>query len=200
MFAWKSFSAIFNVPQSNQIFSVCCYREWVFLRWVKNNNNEQNASFIQFKIKPKSKDLNTKNQLKASNMIMLTLVVILVVMGLIKYFLHMRHMESYVKHLPTMHPVYPLIGNAHFFIGKSTTELFSGIVKFINDNETPSKAYIGPILNITLDKPEDIRTILMSSSCLNKPYMYRFLPSTVVSEKVHDYFLSFCSCVLYWVN
>lgn len=117
-------------------------------------------------------------------MIMLTLFIVLTVIGLIKYFLHMRYMESYVKHLPTMHPVYPFIGNAHFFIGKSTAELFNGIVKFVKDNQTPAKAYIGPVLNITLDKPEDIRTILMSSSCLNKPYMYRFLPSTVVSDMV----------------
>lgn len=91
----------------------------------------------------------------------------------------MRKMESYVSHLPTMHPVYPFVGNAHHFIGKSTTELFNGIVKFVNETETPSKAYIGPVLNITLDKPEDIRTILMSQTCLDKPYMYRFLPSTV---------------------
>lgn len=110
---------------------------------------------------------------------MLTLVVVLMVVGLIKYFLHMRHVESYVKHLPTMDPIYPFIGSAHHFIGKSTAELFDGIVKFVNDVETPSKAYIGPVLNITLDKPEDIRTILMSAACLDKPYMYRFLPSTV---------------------
>lgn len=112
-------------------------------------------------------------------MIILTLVVVLIVTGLIKYFMHMHKMESYVKHLPTMHPVYPFIGNAHFFIGKSTAELFSGIVNFVSENETPAKAYIGPVLNITLDKAEDIRTILMSQTCLDKPYMYRFLPSTV---------------------
>lgn len=91
----------------------------------------------------------------------------------------MRRMESYVKHLPTMHPVYPFIGNAHSFIGKSTAELFKGITEFIRDMDTPAKAYIGPVLNITLDKPEDIKTILMSQTCLDKPYMYRFLPSTV---------------------
>lgn len=112
-------------------------------------------------------------------MIFLTLVVVLIVTGLVKYFLHIRRMESYTKHLPTMHPVYPFVGSAHFFIGKSTTELFNGIVQFVKDVETPSKAYIGPVLNITLDKPEDIRTVLMSSNCLDKPYMYRFLPSTV---------------------
>lgn len=112
-------------------------------------------------------------------MIVLTLFVVFLVTGFIVYFLHMRRMESYVKHLPTMHPVYPFVGNAHFFIGKTTSELFNGIVKFVNDNGTPAKAYIGPVLNVTLDKPEDIRTILLSSNCLDKPYMYRFLPSTV---------------------
>lgn len=112
-------------------------------------------------------------------MIFATLLVFLLVTGLVKYFLHMRHMESYVKDLPIMRPVYPFIGNAHSFIGKSTAELFSGIVNFVKENETPSKAYIGPVLNITLDKPEDIKTVLMSQYCLDKPYMYRFLPSTV---------------------
>lgn len=52
-------------------------------------------------------------------------------------------------------------------------------MNFVKENDTPAKAYIGPVLNITLDKPEDIKTILMSQSCLDKPYMYRFLPSTV---------------------
>lgn len=112
-------------------------------------------------------------------MILLCLLTILFLTGLLKYWLHKRHMETYVKDLPTMHPVLPFIGNAHFFIGKSTAELFKGIIQFVRDNETPAKAWIGPSLNITLDKPEDIRTVLMSSSCLDKPYMYRFLPSTV---------------------
>lgn len=112
-------------------------------------------------------------------MLMLTLFVLLLIVGLIKYFMHMRHMESYVKHLPTMDPIYPFIGSAHHFIGVTTAELFDGIVNFVNGVDTPAKAYIGPVLNITLDKPEDIRTILMSASCLDKPYMYRFLPSTV---------------------
>lgn len=72
-------------------------------------------------------------------MIFATLMVFLVVTGLVKYFLHMRHMESYVKDLPIMGPVYPFIGNAHAFIGKSTVELFHGIVNFVKEYETPSK-------------------------------------------------------------
>lgn len=112
-------------------------------------------------------------------MIVETLLIFLSVTILVKYFMKMRYWESYVKHLPTMHPVYPFVGSAHFFIGKSTAQLFHGIVQFIKDVETPSKAYIGPFLNLTLDRPEDIKTVLMSPSCLDKPYMYRFLPSTV---------------------
>lgn len=88
-------------------------------------------------------------------------------------------MESYVKYLPTLEPSYPFLGNAHEFIGKTTAQLFKDIVQFIKDKSTPTKSWIGPCLIITLDKPEDIRTVLMSSSCLDKPYMYRFLPSTV---------------------
>lgn len=112
-------------------------------------------------------------------MLVETLFIFLAVTILVKYFMRMHYWESYVKHLPTMRPVLPFVGNAHFFIGKSTTQLFKGIVDFVKETETPAKAYIGPYLNITLDKPEDIRTVLMAPACLDKPYMYRFLPSTV---------------------
>lgn len=112
-------------------------------------------------------------------MLLETLFIFLAVTILVKYFMRMHYWESYVKHLPTMHPVLPFVGNSHFFIGKSTTQLFKGIVDFVKETATPSKAYIGPYLNITLDRPEDIKTVLMAPSCLDKPYMYRFLPSTV---------------------
>lgn len=86
-------------------------------------------------------------------------------------------MESYVKHLPTLKPTYPFIGNVHEFIGKNTTEMFNAITEFTRSNETPTKIWIGPCLTITLDKPEDMKAVLTSPHCLDKPYMYRFLPS-----------------------
>lgn len=112
-------------------------------------------------------------------MIGITLCVILLTFLTIKYILNKRRLQSYVKDLPSMQPTLPLIGNAHEFIGKSTAQLFTNIVKFIKDHETPSISWIGPCLTVTLDKPEDIKTVLMSPVCLDKPYMYRFLPSTV---------------------
>lgn len=105
--------------------------------------------------------------------------IIFLILGL-KYYLWKRHMESYVQHLPTIRSSsFPLIGNACKFLGKSTSDLFRGIIKFIQTNETPTKIWIGPVLTITLDKPEDVKAVLMSPNCLDKPYMYRFLPSDV---------------------
>lgn len=110
-------------------------------------------------------------------MIVVTLVIILIITILVKYFLHIRHLESYVKHLNIRRPVFPFIGNSHFLFRKSTTEVFKEIMEFTRKNETPYKSYIGPALLITLDKPEDLKTILTSSHCLSKPYVYQFYPS-----------------------
>lgn len=112
-------------------------------------------------------------------MIAVTLCAVLVITLIVKYILYKRHLESYVKDLPMLEPCYPIIGNAHEFIGKTTAQLFTDIVLFIKTFNSPTKSWIGPVLTITLDKPGDIKTVLMSPTCLDKPYMYRFLPSTV---------------------
>lgn len=111
-------------------------------------------------------------------MIVITLWLVLIVAIIVKYVLYRRRMESYVKDLPTMKPLLPILGNAQSFIGIDTAQLFSGIIDSIRLYGTPFVSWIGPVMNVTLDKPEDVKTILMSSSCLDKPYMYRFLPST----------------------
>lgn len=110
-------------------------------------------------------------------MIVVTLVIILIITILVKYFLHIRYLESYVKHLNIRRPVFPFIGNGHILFRKSTTEVFKEIMEFTRKNETPYKSYIGPALLITLDKPEDLKTILTSPHCLSKPYVYQFYPS-----------------------
>lgn len=45
--------------------------------------------------------------------------------------------------------------------------------------ETPCRIWLGPILTIILGKPEDFQTILLSSKCLDKPYMYRFMDDNI---------------------
>lgn len=107
------------------------------------------------------------------------LAIFLLVVGLVKYVLHMIHMESYVKHLVIKPPVYPFFGNSLSIIGKSATELFKELVESTKEYGTPMKSYLGPLLVVTVDKPEDIKTVLMSQNCLDKPYFYQFYPSPI---------------------
>lgn len=110
-------------------------------------------------------------------MIVLLLLVLLISALLLKYFMHMSRMESYVKHLAINGPVYPFIGNAYRLLGRSSVDLFKEVTKFTLETGTPYKSYIGPILFIVLDKPEDMKTILTSPHCLDKPYVYDYLPN-----------------------
>lgn len=109
-------------------------------------------------------------------MIAITLIVFLVVTGLVKYFLHMRHFESYVKHVKMGNRAFPFVGNAWSLIGKSTASLFKEITEVTKMNGTPLKGYMGPALVMSLDRPEDIKAVLMSPNCLDKPYLYQFYP------------------------
>ncbi|XP_055308397.1 cytochrome P450 4C1-like [Sitodiplosis mosellana] len=111
-------------------------------------------------------------------MISLLLCVFFVTTILVKYFMHMRRMERYVKHLKTKGTVYPFIGNAHVLVGKSDVELFKGVMQFAREVGTPFKTYIGPLLFVILDKPEDMKTIFTSPHCLDKPYVYGYMPNT----------------------
>lgn len=88
-------------------------------------------------------------------------------------------MESYVKNVPSIPCLFlPIIGHAHAFIGKLSEELFNLYNDFLEKVETPSKSYIGPFLTINIDKPDDIKTVMTSPSCLDRPYFYQFLPNT----------------------
>lgn len=109
-------------------------------------------------------------------MIAIALLVFLVVTGLVKYFLQMRHFESYVKHVKMGNLCIPFVGNAWSLIGKSTATLFKEITEATKIHGTPLKGYMGPALVISLDRPDDIKTVLMSPNCLDKPYLYQFYP------------------------
>lgn len=112
-------------------------------------------------------------------MIATSLLAICVIAVLVRYFLHMRQMESYVKHLPYQRPMLPFFGNVLALVGKSHKQIFNEIVDAVKTYGTPLKAYLGPFLLITIDKPEDCKAVLMSQHCLDKPYLYQFYPSPV---------------------
>lgn len=112
-------------------------------------------------------------------MIVLALLAILIVTVVVKHILQRRHWESYVKHLKVSAPLHPVFGNALEFIGKTPKQIFKELVENIKIIDTPHKSYFGPFLIITLDRPEDFKSALMSQHCLDKPYMYAFYPSNV---------------------
>lgn len=72
------------------------------------------------------------------------------------------------------------------FVHLSIVEL----VRFATENETPLKSYVGSQLIITLDKPEDVKAILMSPNCLDKPWLYDLfpLPQSILIERCKQFF------------
>lgn len=102
-------------------------------------------------------------------------------------------MERYVKHLPMQLAHYPFFGNSLALLGKSPKELFSEIVDAVKTNGTPLKSYLGPFLMITIDNPDDFRTVLMSPFCFDKPYFYQFYPSPI---GIFTITCEFISCLL----
>lgn len=96
------------------------------------------------------------------------------VLILIKYILHVRYVESYVKNVKSISSRLPFIGNVTFFLGKSVQNVVEDSVQVILQNGTPMKAQIGPVIYVIVDRPEDMQTILTSTHCLDKPYIYDF--------------------------
>lgn len=107
-------------------------------------------------------------------MIILVLCTIIFVLGFIKYVLHVLYMESYVKNMKSISPRMPLIGNTSLFMGKSLQIIYEEAMHVILRNETPIFAQIGPKYFFMVDNPDDIKTILTSSQCYDKPYIYDF--------------------------
>lgn len=112
-------------------------------------------------------------------MILTLLCVAALILILIKYILHVQHIESYVKNVKSISSGLPLIGNLRFFTGKSVQNVVEDSVKIILRNGTPLKVQIGPAIHIITDRPEDMETILTSTHCLDKPYIYDFFHAPI---------------------
>lgn len=107
-------------------------------------------------------------------MLISILFLLLAICSLIKYIWHVRFTGSPVKKLKTLEPWYPLIGNATLFMGKKLEDVMLELIQIVSVIGTPLKAQIGPAIFVVLDNPEDMKSVLMSSHCLDKPYIYDF--------------------------
>lgn len=91
---------------------------------------------------------------------------ILILLTVIRY----HRLNSYVKDVALI----SFNLSALFKIGKGNMhEVITGIGK---SYERIGKAWVGPLLTIFLDHPDDLRTILSSRNCLERSYVYRLIP------------------------
>lgn len=109
-------------------------------------------------------------------MVVAVLYLLLLVFGIIKYIRHVRRIDKYLKDIETL-PRIPLIGNVTCFMGKSLQVLYEELYHIILRSGTPFKMQIGPSFYVILDQPEDVKTVVMSQNCLDRPYVYDFLRS-----------------------
>lgn len=75
---------------------------------------------------------------------------------------------------------YPVIGVGGFLIGRSKYDIFATVNEVFEnqpDSVTAGYSWLGPQLVITLTDPDDLKTVLTSDNCLDKPYVYKFFNS-----------------------
>lgn len=106
----------------------------------------------------------------------LVVSIVFVIYYLLKHLLHLWRMESYVKNVKSMYPLVPILGTVYGFFGKTPSQTYKECLEFFETNETPVKVYLGSTLVILLDKPEDIKKVLTSDDCLDKPFIFDFFP------------------------
>ncbi|XP_055298007.1 probable cytochrome P450 313a4 [Sitodiplosis mosellana] len=78
----------------------------------------------------------------------------------------------------------PILGVTPHFLGKSDDEFCNVLANFFYEvKTTPLQIWLGPVLMIGVSEPEDIRIILTSNDCLNRPHIYKFMisPTTIIA-------------------
>lgn len=111
-------------------------------------------------------------------LIYLLLIIILILSVWIE--LYKWHVNRKLKNFVS--PIdYPVIGAIGAIIGKSHFDIFEIITKLFEnqpDSVTCGKAWLGPKLLVTFSDPEDLKVLLNSDVCLDRPYLYHFLKSS----------------------
>ncbi|KAJ6640354.1 Cytochrome P450 4g15 [Pseudolycoriella hygida] len=95
--------------------------------------------------------------------------------GLIVFY-YWQQNKRYVKlgNLMPGPPTLPLLGNAHYVIGKSHNEILELAVRLGRQYENIARVWIGPKLIVFLTSPVDIEIILSSNVYIKKSDEYRF--------------------------
>ncbi|XP_046828217.1 cytochrome P450 4C1-like isoform X1 [Vespa crabro] len=103
------------------------------------------------------------------------LIIILIILfglyyGIAEYFLNILHMFNIIKGIPGP-KAFPIIGNAHLFIG-DTTALFKQILNRGKNYQLLWRVWIGAKLLVIVENPEYIKTVLKSPNIIDKSKEY----------------------------
>ncbi|XP_046828222.1 cytochrome P450 4C1-like [Vespa crabro] len=97
--------------------------------------------------------------------------------GIAEYFLNKLHMFNNIKGIPGP-KAFPIIGNAHLFIG-DTTALFKQILNLGKNYQLLWRIWIGAKLLVIVENPEYIKTILNGPNITDKSEEYENLKPSV---------------------
>lgn len=135
-------------------------------------------------------------------MVFVALCFFVTILSIIKYIVHVKHIDSLLKDVKSL-PRIPLVGNLALFMGKSLQEVYEEFIRIILKEGTPFKAQIGPAFFVILDKPDDMKTVLMSQHCLDRPYIYDFIhrPFSILGQKcIHIFHFHATAHAIFYFN
>ncbi|XP_050452058.1 cytochrome P450 4c21-like isoform X4 [Cataglyphis hispanica] len=107
---------------------------------------------------------------------MISITIVLIILICISYFYlnYHRQRPKTINHLLPGPRTWPVIGNAYCFFRRNPDEILNIVTKWAEDYQSPFRCWIGNKLFIFVNDPDQIKTILQSSHCLNKSILYKF--------------------------
>ncbi|XP_050087312.1 cytochrome P450 4C1-like isoform X1 [Anopheles aquasalis] len=95
---------------------------------------------------------------------------------LVIWLVHLWILECnrFAAHLPRLEPYYPIVGNAHLFIGRPRTDMFDSFIKPFAEFEQWFQMWLGPKLLVATSHPDIMHAVLTHPDCLEKPFLYNF--------------------------
>ena len=100
---------------------------------------------------------------------LLLLVLTFVLLALLDYVKKLQRFPS----IPTIQPMYPVIGNTLIFRGTDLQQKFERFNRTYTANRI-FKGWVGPMMFVGVTHPDLIQRVLTDSSCLQKPFYYDF--------------------------
>lgn len=97
-----------------------------------------------------------------------------VVVLIAAFMFRMKQLNSYMKNIPKI-PCSMLAPFLVFRPNKTQAEIFQDLEKIINYYDGLAYFCVGTQLTVLCDDPVNLKTILMSKDCVNKPYFYRMM-------------------------